>query len=160
MHRTEGPRRAENPKSDVPAKKAFVAELRTQGFLNPRIAGSPADVLAEKDGATWYFEIKSTRKSDKYFGAATLNEWIQAFKDPAHFRFVVACFSSGSWSFTEYSPEAFIEHSYIPPFKVYFNVTVNADKPKKSKGVSTTVRMTEERLRQMEDLYALFKQRK
>ncbi len=121
--------------------------------------GSPADIVAEKNGVVWHFEIKCTRKKDKYFGAATLTEWIQAAKDPRHFLFVVACEDGGSWSFQEYDPESFIEHSYIPPFKIYFNVAMKPGQVLKSKRESKSVRMTLERLQQMDELYRAFKTR-
>ena len=79
-----------NKKSDLAAKAAFVEELRQRGFENVNVVAAPADIVAEKDGKTWYFEIKKTSHNDRYFGAATLTEWVQAVKDPEHFRFVVA----------------------------------------------------------------------
>ena len=36
---------------------------------------NPADIIAVKDGAKHYFEIKFTSQNDRYFGAATLTEW-------------------------------------------------------------------------------------
>lgn len=146
-----------NLKSDVLAKAAYCAHLLTRGFSNPRVIGSPSDIVAEKDGAVWHFEIKCTRKKDKYFGAATLTEWIQAAKDPKHFLFVVASETAGSWLFQEYDPATFIGHSYIPPFKIYFNVTMKPEQILKSKRQSTSVRMTLERLKQMDELYQTFR---
>jgi hypothetical protein len=151
----DGP--TKNLKSDVLAKQAYCADLLKRGFSNPKVIGSPSDVTAEKDGAIWYFEIKCTRKKDKYFGAATLTEWIQAAKDPRHFRFVVASENDGLWLFQEYDPETFIGHSYIPPFKIYFNVMMKPEQIIKSRRQSTSVPMTLERLRQMEELYRAFK---
>lgn len=148
---------AKNPKSDVLAKRAYCADLLKRGFSNPRVIGSPSDITAEKDGATWYFEIKCTRKKDKYFGAATLTEWIQAATDPRHFRFVVASENDDQWLFQEYDPETFIGHSYIPPFKIYFNVAMKPEQIIKSGRQSKSVPMTLERLRQMEELYRAFK---
>ena len=146
-----------NLKSDVLAKSAYCEDLRRRGYLNPKIINTPSDIIAEKDGSIWYFEIKCTRKKDKYFGAATLTEWIQAAKDPRHFLFVVASEDSARWTFHEYTPEEFIEHSYIPPFKIYFNVNMSTREIMKSKRQSTSVPMTLERLRQMEQLYRTFK---
>ena len=148
-----------NLKSDVLAKKAYCADLLKRGFSNTKVIGSPSDIIAEKDGAIWFFEIKCTRKKDKYFGAATLTEWIQAAKDPQHFRFVIASESDGSWTFQEYDPETFIGHSYIPPFKIYFNVRMKPEQIIKSRRPSTSVPMTLERLKQMDELYREFKSR-
>lgn len=79
-----------NKKSDVKAKAAYVEYLKSNGYSNPKVIASPADITAEKNGNTWYFEIKKTSQEINYFGAATLTEWIQALKDPDHFRFVIA----------------------------------------------------------------------
>ena len=98
-----------NKKSDLAAKAAFVEELRQRGFENVNVVAAPADIVAEKDGKTWYFEIKKTSHNDRYFGAATLTEWVQAVKDPEHFRFVVAIsVDDRTFDFIEYSPEDFI----------------------------------------------------
>ena len=50
-----------------------------------------------------------TRHEDRYFGAATQTEWRQAFKDPAHFRFVVviADEKDENFRFIEYTPAEF-----------------------------------------------------
>ena len=60
-----------NKKSDVKAKTAFVEHLKERGF-DAKVVSKPADILATKDGQTWYFEIKMTKRTDVYFGAATL----------------------------------------------------------------------------------------
>ena len=93
-----------NSKSDVKAKVAYVERLKSNGYSNPTVIASPADITAEKNGYTWYFEIKKTSQKKKYFGAATLTEWIQALKDPDHFRFVVARESTEeTFDFFEYT---------------------------------------------------------
>jgi len=66
---------AENRKSDVNAKEAFRDILLTRGYESAVITATPADITAVKAGTTYYFEIKFTNKSYKYFGAATLTEW-------------------------------------------------------------------------------------
>lgn len=68
-----------NQKSDVPAKTAFIAELLSRGYSNARVTKRPADITAEKDGETYFFEIKSTSAEKSYFGAATLTEWRRQF---------------------------------------------------------------------------------
>ena len=113
-----------NSKSDVAAKLAYVDKLAAAGFA-AKVVRSPADIVAEKDGAIWYFEIKMTRHKDRYFGAATLTEWRQALKDPKHFRFVVAIEDNGSFEFIEYTPSQFMRFSSVPPFKVNFNIDFN-----------------------------------
>lgn len=110
-----------NNKSDALAKRAYVDKLVAKGFT-AKVTRAPADITAEKDGLKWYFEIKMTRHKDRYFGAATLTAWRQAFKDPEHFRFVVAIEDSGIFEFIEYTPDQFMRFSSVPPFKVNFNI--------------------------------------
>ena len=133
----------ENKKSDIQAKNAFVQVLNNRGFT-ARIVKAPADIIAEKDGQTWYFEIKMTTHADKYFGAATMTEWGQALSDSDHFRFVVAIdLGRGKWEFKEYTPAEFMAFSSIPPFKVYFNIHFD-EKPKKRSRESKAVKMSED----------------
>ena len=115
-----------NKKSDVKAKIAFKEYLENFGFSNVRIVGSPADIIAIRDDKTYYFEIKMTKQSQTYFGAATLTEWMQALKAPDQFKFVIAKTDEEEkeFEFIEYTPAEFMEHSTIPPFKIYFNVSL------------------------------------
>lgn len=46
-----------NKKSDVKAKAAYVEYLKSNGYSKPKVIASPADITAEKNGNTWYFEI-------------------------------------------------------------------------------------------------------
>ena len=61
-----------NKRSDVNAKNEFVKLLQDRGF-EASVVSKPADIIATKDGQTWYFEIKMTKRTDDYFGAATLH---------------------------------------------------------------------------------------
>ena len=143
-----------NLKSDIGAKGAFRRELLSRGF-EARIAKSPADIVATKDGRTWYFEIKMTRRTDTYFGAATLTEWAQALADPDHFRFVVAICKDDdgtSFEFREYTPAEFMEFSTVPPFKVFFKMDLTGRKPDKA-GRTTSVRLTEDGFARLKDCY-------
>ena len=128
-----------NKKSDVKAKTEFVKILRERGF-EAAVVSSPADIKATKDGQTWYFEIKMTKRSDVYFGAATLTEWRQALADPEHFRFVVAKTNEeeSEFEFLEYTPEEFMKFSTIPPFKVYFNIYFDGSERKTRKATKLT----------------------
>lgn len=125
-----------NKKSDVKAKAEFVKELNGRGF-EAKVVSSPADIMAVKDGQTWYYEIKMTKKADNYFGAATLTEWRQAMADSEHFRFVIAKTNEeeSEFEFIEYTPEEFMSFSTVPPFKVYFNINLdgNARKARKAR---------------------------
>ena len=147
-----------NKKSDVAAKQAYVNKLNAEGY-KARITGSPADVTAEKDGETWFFEIKMTRHEDRYFGAATQTEWAQAFKDPEHFRFVVVIADEADehFRFIEYTPAEFMEFSTIPPFKVYFNIDFTGKPKKKSTREKKSVSLTEENFRQLDESYKALK---
>ena len=147
-----------NKKSDVAAKQAYVNKLNAEGY-KARITGSPADVTAEKDGETWFFEIKMTRHEDRYFGAATQTEWAQAFKDPEHFRFVVVIADEADehFRFIEYTPAEFMGFSTIPPFKVYFNIDFTGKPKKKSKREKKSVSLTEENFRRLNESYKALK---
>ena len=147
-----------NKKSDVAAKQAYVNKLNAEGF-RAEIAKSPADIVAKKDGETWYFEIKMTHQEERYFGAATQTEWAQAFKDPAHFRFVVAIADETDerFRFLEYTPAEFMEFSTIPPFKVYFNIDFTGKPKKKSKREKKSVSLTEENFLRLNESYNALK---
>ncbi len=144
-----------NRKSDIAAKEAYANKLNANGF-RARVTGYPADITAEKDGETWYFEVKMTRHEDRYFGAATQTEWSQAFKDPDHFRFVVVIADEAdeNFQFIEYTPAEFMEFSTIPPFKVYFNIDF-AGKPKKrsSSREKKSIPLTEKNFRCLDACY-------
>ena len=138
-------------KSDVAAKAAYVNELTKRGF-NAHVVKAPADIKAEKDGQIWYFEIKMTKHTDRYFGAATMTEWRQAFKDPEHFRFVIAIdLGEGNWKFIEYKPEELMRFSTIPPFKVYFTANLKGEVKRTSR--SNAVRLTAENFHSLTDTY-------
>ena len=81
-------------------------------------------MTTEKDGETWFFEIKTTRHEDRYVGATPQMEWHKAFKDPAHFRFVVLIVDDKGRALPlpRVLPAEFMEFSTIPPFKVYINI--------------------------------------
>ena len=143
-----------NKKSDVAAKQAYVNKLNSEGF-RARITGSPADITAEKDGFTWYFEIKMTHHADRYFGAATQTEWRQAFKDSDHFRFVViiADEADENFQFIEYTPAEFMEFSTIPPFKVYFNIDFTG-KPKKANRERKSIPLSPDNFRNLDECFS------
>ena len=147
-----------NKKSDTKAKRAFVDELIGRGFRNARVCSTPADICAEKDGVIWYFEIKMTRRADDYFGAATLTEWRQAVKDPEHFRFVVAqtLDDEQTFTFSEFTPDEFMELSTVPPFKIFFNLNLDGTKPA-GRGKRKSIGLTREKIEMMVDLFEKMK---
>ena len=64
-----------NSKSDVKAKEAYVKVLAEEGFKDIEIISTPTDISASKNGTKYFFELKFTNQTEKYFGAATLTEW-------------------------------------------------------------------------------------
>ena len=142
-----------NSKSDVKAKTAYINHLVENGYQNARVISSPSDICAEKEGKEWFFEIKMTKRHDVYFGAATMTEWEQAFKTPDRFRFVIAIADETQkhgFRFIEMTPAEMMQHSTIPPFKVYFNIDLkNQDgcagnkTRKKNKVKKKALRLTE-----------------
>ena len=142
-----------NTKSDVKAKAAFINYLQKNGFQNAKVISSPCDIRADKNGKEWFFEIKMTKRHDVYFGAATMTEWEQAFKTPDYFRFVIAIADDAhehGFRFIEMTPAEMMQHSTIPPFKVYFNIDLqNSDikeqkkTGKKNNGKKKALRLTE-----------------
>lgn len=144
-------------RSDFAAKAAFVSELVNRGY-NAQVVKSPADIKAVKDDQVWYFEIKMTTHSDRYFGAATMTEWQQALRDSDHFRFVVAIDrGEGKWEFREYTPAEFMEFSTIPPFKVYFNIDFMGNSCKAPRSKSKAVRLTSDSFKKLSESYEAIK---
>ena len=115
-----------NKKSDNKAKNAYKKYLEKKGFYDVKIVSSPSDIIAKKGGKIYYFEVKMTKRKRIYFGAATLTEWMQAFKTPDNFKFIIAITNDNedSFDFIEYTPKEFMEYATIPPFKIYFNVNL------------------------------------
>jgi len=147
-----------NSKSDVPAKLAFIQHLLLeQGFDEAKITGRPADVTARKGNKVFYFEIKYTAQVANYFGAVTLTEWEMALTCEEHYRFVIAMNSNSNWTFREYTPLEFMRYSYIPPFKVFFNIPVDENRRPLSKSPSRRVQMTRDRMSAMVAIYKKFR---
>lgn len=140
-------------RTDVPAKRAFLEKLKAEGY-EAEITSAPSDIIAEKDGETWYYEIKMTEKSDSCFGAATLTEWEQAFKTPDRYRFVIAIKGEDdSFTFHKYTPTEFLKYSTIPPFKVYFNINLQGESKRKHRKKNGAVSFSEELFEKMLKLY-------
>jgi hypothetical protein len=148
-----------NPKSDVSAKGAFIAHLLAERrFDQAWVTRRPADITARKGSATYYFEIKYTSQLATYFGAATLTEWEAAFENDDFYRFVIASRSGDDSTFTEFTPLEFMEFSYIPPFKVFFNIPIGAGKASPSSAPkSRKVKMSRQKLSEMLTLYKRFR---
>ena len=152
------PNRVRGKKSDVEAKGLFAERLRAGGlYESVSITRSPADITAIQAGLPHYFEIKVTDKQEQYFGAATLTEWEAALSNPERFKFVVACKNAESWTFSEYAPLEFMRYSYIPPFKIYFNVPIGDRKEASMKEETKRVCLTEENVCEMVEFYRKLK---
>jgi hypothetical protein len=147
-------------KSDKKAKEAYVKELVKQKYEKIEIVNFPSDIKAEKDGEVYYFEIKMTKKKVRYFGAATLTEWVQAFQTPNNFKFVIAQTDEKeeSFRFIEFTPEEFMKHSTIPPFKIYFNINLDGDS--KITLRRSAIQLTEATMKLLSELYNAIKIRK
>jgi hypothetical protein len=151
---------AVNAKSDVDAKSAFIEVLLRRGYDEARITDSPADITAHRGGEIHYFEIKYTAQNGHYFGAATRTEWKAAMDHEERFWFVVAMKHDGVWVFHEYTPTEFMEFSYIPPFKISFNVAISTEKAEQGRRGTKRVQLTRDRIQQMVGLYSQFRSRK
>jgi len=122
-----------NSKSDVKAKEAYVKVLAEEGFKDIEIISTPTDISASKNGTKYFFELKFTNQTDKYFGAATLTEWECAINNLENFFFVICRIKENKWLFDKFSPKEFIGYSTIPPFKIFFDVDLKNFDKKKSK---------------------------
>lgn len=144
---------AKNKKSDVAAKAAFIKVLESKGY-RAEVKSAPADIVATRDGETWYYEIKKTSHHYKYFGTATLTEWKQALKTPDRFRFVVAIANSDDteFEFVEYTPQQFLEFSTIPPFKIFFNIDFSNKNCQRKSG-SRAIRLIPEALQMLDKCF-------
>ena len=143
-------------KSDVEVKQKFIEKLLNEGFDTAEVKAKPADIVAQKGGVTWYYEIKLTDHTDQCFGAATLTEWEQALKTPEHYRFVIAIrHQDGEYEFREFTPAECMKFSTIPPVKVYFNISL--DGKRKRKQTRTAIPMNEENLQHMLDVFGIMR---
>ena len=147
-------------KSDKKAKEAYVKVLAENEYKNIEIINFPSDIKAEKKGEVYYFEIKMTKKKVRYFGAATLTEWVQAFQTPNNFKFVIAQTDEKeeSFRFIEFTPEEFMKHSTIPPFKIYFNINLEGDS--KIKLRRSAIQLTEATMKLLSEFYNAIKIKK
>ena len=125
--------------SDANAKKKFIDILCKEDFelANWKEEGIyPADIYvrSKTNDEYYFFEIKMTSiKDGNYFGGATLTEWEAAAKYSKNYFFVIA-FSrekGKDYDFYIISPKNFLKYSYIPPFKIYFNIPFRKEENKK-----------------------------
>lgn len=147
-------------KNDGPAKQAFITKLLSEGFETAEVKAKPSDIVAQKNGETWYYEMKLTDKQDSCFGAATLTEWEQAFKTPERYRFVVAIrHTDGTFDFREFTPAEFMQYSTIPPFKVYFNINLDGKQQRKRRQHQSAISLTEQNFKLMLQLFNQMKEK-
>jgi len=152
--------------SDVEAKQAVINFLVAEkGFDRDevKVAQSPADIIAFRDGEAHYFEVKWSHPSEnknknRIFGAATLTEWMAAMTLP-NYTFVLALKTEdGEWVFKLFTPEEFMGLSTIPPAKIFFNIKIDDDfnvitEEKASNRKKKAISLTEENLYKLGDLF-------
>ena len=134
-------------RSDVDAKDALSMHLSDNGYSKIEIVSSPSDIIAFKDNKKYYFEVKKTSRTDKYFGAATTTEWKAALENPETYFFVVCIKGNDDWKFNFYTPQEFLKYSTIPPFKVYFSVPLSKEEESKPINRKTAIQATKENLK-------------
>ena len=145
-------------KSDKKAKDAFVNELLLRGYSDVKITKDPADIVAFKNGERFYFEIKKTSASSEYFGAATLTEWRAAYANPNNYFFVICHEINSSFNFIEYTPEEFEKFSTVPPFKIFFNISLNGhDKANSTRVNKSAIKLNKENLKKLDDIFMSLK---
>ena len=115
-------------RSNSAVKNKF-KELLKQAYGNSKVEENvkEADIcVILANGEKYYFELKKATlgKDNVIFGSATLTEWRAARENSGHYFFVIAIELSKNkkYDFHIITPEAFMKYSYIPPFKVYFNI--------------------------------------
>jgi len=145
-------------RSDKKAKESFVLHLAKSGYDNIQIVKEPSDIVAYKNGIKYYFEIKKTSAEKEYFGAATLTEWRSAYANPHNYFFVICQERNDFFSFTIYTPEEFEKFSTIPPFKIFFNITLNGtDKVLTIRKNKSAIQLTKDTLTKMDALFTTLK---
>ena len=148
-------------KSDVDAKKAYSEYLKSKNFKNIKVISSPSDISAEKNGEVFYFEIKKTSNKEKYFGAATLTEWVGALENKSNYFFVVALsLGNEEWEFTKYTPDEFIKFSTIPPFKIFFSVPMSKKEKSKERRNVSAIKLSEDNIFKLKNFYDNLKDEK
>jgi len=70
-----------------------------------------------------------------------------------NFKFVIAKKHEGSWKFIKYAPEEFMKFNTIPPFKTYFNISLDGKNLKEQNKNSKSIRLTKENLDRMEKFW-------
>ncbi len=78
-------------------------------------------------------------------------------KTPNHFKFVIAKTDEKeeSFVFMEFTPEEFMKHSKIPPFKIYFNINLEGDS--KNELRRTAIQLKEATMKLLSEFYNAIK---
>ena len=158
--------------SDGSAINQCIEWLREQGYKDPHKSNHPTDIECEdKNGKKINVEVKMTTK-EKYFGAATLTEWVTVLDKDAELKFVVAKLitttsAEKKYDFYWIDTEKFYEISTVPPFKVNFNIKeeefqknehcCNTIQFKDRKPRKDTVVLTKDLVGLLGDIYSLLK---
>jgi len=121
--------------TDTEAIEPAKTWLHEQGFSKIKKINAPVDFQAERDGKKYFIELKYTASKNKYFGAATLTEWMCAIENPDNFYFLFAHQHEvnndvSKWDFELIGPNELIDYSTIPPFKIFFNIPLPLNSPR------------------------------
>lgn len=127
-----------NDRSDRDAVGAFKNFLKANNFEEKKWDGEgicPADIYVthRETGQDYFFEMKKTTKKDNsYFGGASLPEWEAAVNNEGYYFFVIAFLrADNDYDFYIISPKDFYKFTYIPSFKIYFNIPFKEENGKK-----------------------------
>lgn len=94
------------------------------------ILGKTTDLIVkcgDNESDWYYFEVKSTDKDnrknkDKYFGATSLNQLIEAEKHPNHFYYIIVSINNGVQRFVIVTPENLLSYMTGYYMHVDFNI--------------------------------------
>lgn len=86
-------------------------------------------IVRDDNGKTVYYKIKATTKEDVYYGGIPISAWKYAFENNSSFIIVIAVYNQEKDLF-EYKyckPEEILKSSFLPPFRINFNLKLDGD---------------------------------
>lgn len=136
------------------AEEAFAKYLCKNGH---EIIGrnSPVDIVSDRKGQRYFFEIKSTilNAKNNFFGAVTLNQLKTALLNQKKYRFVIARKINQQWVFKIYPLKKFLNFCGNGSFRIAFNI------PKTRNGkFLRSKKMNITRLKRLIEFHKSFKQ--
>jgi Holliday junction resolvase len=125
--------------SDTWAKQALVNELIRKGYHNVRIVGTPCDVIGEKNGVVYYFEVKSTMFPEgKHTGSVSGTELDFALKNKKTYFFVIVFESNGMVKFDYLKVDQMMKLLTLQPSKYHFAYGISKSNSKKKISIPLT----------------------